>query len=197
MSQLYQVDVQVDDEFIEQLSGGTDLQEGAGQESGLSQNSVRVAAIATLKAHDLEQGTMTIVLANDAEVQALNLSFLGIDAPTDVLSFPSFDHSPLETPTEDKSYNAPRDLPPELEAEQAAYLGDLVIAFPYASKQAVQHQRTLAEELSLLVVHGTLHLLGYDHVTVEEENEMWAVQADILGTLGMVVPVESRVVEDE
>lgn len=188
MSQSYQVNVQVDDEFIEQLSGATS--EG---DSGVTQNTLRVAAVATLKMHDLGHGMMTIVLTGDAEVQALNLSFLGIDAPTDVLSFPNH-NSPAEPslPDSPRGHAEPVDLPPELAAEQEAYLGDLVIALPYARKQAVQHQRTLAEELSLLVVHGTLHLLGYDHVTVEEENEMWATQADVLGSLGMVVPVESR-----
>lgn len=189
MSQNYQINVQVDDEFIDQLNGSQLSDDG--KEGGLTQNTLSIAAIATLKEHDLAQGTMTIVLAEDAEVQSLNLTYLGIDAPTDVLSFPSQDDS-MQDPNM-QAPNMPLELPPELAAEQAAYLGDLVIAFPYSKKQAEQNQRTLAEELSLLVVHGTLHLLGYDHVTVKEEQEMWSVQADILASLGMVVPVESRV----
>jgi len=180
----YQVNVQIDDEFIEQLNSSADSEEG-----GVTQNTLRIAAITTLKMHDLGQAIMTIVLTDDAEVQALNLSFLGIDAPTDVLSFPYF-NTPNNAPTD-----IPLDLPPELAVEQRTYLGDLIIALPYIRRQAVQHQRTLAEELSLLIIHGTLHLLGYDHATVEEEHEMWTVQADVLSTLGMVVPVESRVGE--
>lgn len=180
MSQQYQINVQIDDEYLEYFDG----------RANLTQNTLSAAAIATLKDHAIERGIITIVLTHDDEVQTLNRSFLGIDSPTDVLSFPSRNQPQADAPHENPNQFV---LPPELAAEQAAYLGDLVIALPYTEKQAVQHQRTLTEEISLLVVHGTLHLLGYDHLTVEEEREMWKTQAEILGTLGMVVPVESRV----
>lgn len=183
MSQQYQINVQIDDEYLEYFDG----------RANLTQNTLSAAAIATLKSDTIERGIITIVLTNDDEVQALNRAFLGVDSPTDVLSFPS-QNKPQDELNADDPHTSPKQLvlPPELAVEQAAYLGDLVIALPYTKKQADQQQRTLTEEISLLVVHGTLHLLGYDHLTVEEEREMWKTQAEILGTLGMVVPVESR-----
>lgn len=179
MNPRFQIHVQIDDDYLP-LFDGTD---------GLAQNTLVAAARTTLEAHDLEHGTATIVVTSDEEIQTLNRSFLGIDAPTDVLSFPTQNHHDPELP---HSHEAALDLPPELAREQVAYLGDLLIALPYVKKQAAQHSRPLREELSLLVVHGTLHLLGYDHVTAEEEQEMWTTQADILAKLGMVVPVESH-----
>jgi probable rRNA maturation factor len=96
----------------------------------------------------------------------VNRQFRGIDAPTDVLSFPA-DEPPIEIDDE----------PP--------YLGDLIIAYPYASEQAARQGHTLSDSLSLLVVHGTLHLLGYDHDTPEHRAEMWAAQDAALTALGI------------
>jgi probable rRNA maturation factor len=75
-------------------------------------------------------------------------------------------------------------LPPELAEELDRHLGDVVIAYPYAERQAQQFGNSAAAELRLLAVHGTLHLLGYDHASPEEEEEMWAVQEAILAPLG-------------
>ncbi|HRL12447.1 MAG TPA: rRNA maturation RNase YbeY [Aggregatilineales bacterium] len=116
---------------------------------------------------------VSVVITDNDGVAALNLEYRGIDAPTDVLSFPS---EPL-----------PEELRDALgdEDEDAAYLGDLVIAFPYASAQAEREQHALDDSLGLLVVHGTLHLLGYDHDTPERKAVMWAAQARALETLGI------------
>jgi probable rRNA maturation factor len=64
------------------------------------------------------------------------------------------------------------------------YLGDVVISFPRAQAQAQERGHSTAEELDLLVVHGVLHLLGYDHADVEERDRMWAVQQQVLNQLG-------------
>lgn len=189
MSQRFQIHVQIDDEYLV-LFDGTD---------GLTQNTLSAAALATLGAHDLDNGTVTIVVTSNDEIQRFNHSFLGIDEPTDVLSFPAHEHSHSEHShsihSSDEAspvLNTLLDLPAELAHQQATYLGDLLIALPYTRNQAARHLRPLREELSLLVVHGTLHLLGYDHLTADEEREMWTTQADILAKLGMVVPVESH-----
>jgi probable rRNA maturation factor len=113
------------------------------------------------------KSSLTIVLATDEAVRALNQQHRGIDAPTDVLSFPA------------------ADLPPEVIEEETPYLGDLVIAFPYASEQAQTLQHDINDSFALLVIHGTLHLLGYDHDTPENRAEMWAEQAKILQQLGI------------
>jgi probable rRNA maturation factor len=105
--------------------------------------------------------TLTVVITDNEAVAELNHQYRGIDSPTDVLSFPA-DEPPIEIPDE----------PP--------YLGDLIIAYPYASAQAERENHPLQDSLALLVVHGTLHLLGYDHDTPENRAEMWAAQETAL-----------------
>ncbi len=116
------------------------------------------------KAH--ADSSISVVLVDDAYVQSLNHQFRGIDAPTDVLSFPA-DEPPVEI----------EDEPP--------YLGDLIIGYPYASAQAAREGHNLDDSLALLVVHGTLHLLGYDHDTPEHKAQMWAAQETALIALGV------------
>jgi len=109
---------------------------------------------------------LTIVLSSDDEVCALNRRFRRVNAPTDVLSFPA-------------------DEPPFAAAPEPRYLGDIVIAFPYAAAQAEREGFSLGDNLMLLVVHGTLHLLGFDHDTTENRQSMWAVQEQILRRLNI------------
>lgn len=106
---------------------------------------------------------LTIVIDNDKEIQKLNYQFLGVDAPTDVLSFPSDETDP-ET--------------------QLQYLGDIIISYPRALAQAEAAGESVSDELQLLVVHGVLHLLGFDHAEPEEKAEMWAAQQAVLNSLG-------------
>lgn len=105
---------------------------------------------------------LSILLTDDSALQALNLQFMGIDAPTDVLSFPAEEIDP-ET-------NRP-------------YLGDIAISYPRALAQAQAGGHPVAHELQLLTVHGVLHLLGYDHAEPEEKAHMWQVQSQILASL--------------
>jgi probable rRNA maturation factor len=106
---------------------------------------------------------LTIVLTGDETLQDLNLRFMGVDAPTDVLSFPSGERDPETGET---------------------YLGDILISCPRAETQAQQGGHTLLAELQLLAVHGTLHLLGHDHASDEEKARMWAAQGEILQAIG-------------
>jgi len=117
------------------------------------------------------QGDITILITDDERVAELNQRYLGKEGPTDVLSFPAND------PNASDGFV----LPPG----EAAYLGDILIALPYTQRQAERLGRPLADELALLVVHGVLHLLGYDHATPEEKATMWARQNAILAALGM------------
>lgn len=134
----------------------------------LDPSALERAARATLGAHDMGDGELTIVVTDDAEVQQMNRDYRGIDKPTDVLSFPFDDDG----------------LPEDID-DEAEYLGDVVIAYPYTVAHAIRDGYSSDDSLSLMVVHGTLHLLGYDHDTPEERAEMWQVQADILRTLGI------------
>ncbi|NWF63173.1 MAG: rRNA maturation RNase YbeY [Chloroflexi bacterium] len=107
---------------------------------------------------------LSIVLTDDRQLHELNLDYLGVDAPTDVLSFPA------------------GEIDPETET---LYLGDIAISIPRALQQAQNGGHSLEAEVQLLVVHGALHLLGYDHSTDEEKNVMWAEQAKVLERLGL------------
>ena len=126
---------------------------------------LRQAINATLQLtqHD-GAAALSVVITDNAQVQALNLQYRGIDAPTDVLSFPS-------------------DIPAMPDADDLPYLGDLVIAYPYAEAQAKREGHAMVDSLCLLVIHGTLHLLGYDHDTPENKATMWAIQARVLSHL--------------
>lgn len=128
------------------------------------------AAIAVLKRHDVEADSeMSVVISTNDAVHQLNLQHRDVDAPTDVLSFPA------------------DPLPPELRelSDDALYLGDLIIAHDYALEQALREKHDFMDSLSLLVIHGTLHLLGYDHDTPDNRAEMWASQAEALTELGI------------
>jgi probable rRNA maturation factor len=113
---------------------------------------------------DSVDADMTIVLTDDAQLHELNREFLGMDAPTDVLSFPASESDP-ETGT--------------------PYLGDILISIPRAAQQAQAAGHTVEAEVQLLVVHGTLHLMGYDHAEAEEKARMWSAQAEVLSRLGL------------
>jgi probable rRNA maturation factor len=107
---------------------------------------------------------MTIVLTDDDQLHELNREYLGVDAPTDVLSFPAAESDP-ETGT--------------------TYLGDILISIPRATQQAQAAGHSIEDEVQLLVVHGTLHLLGHDHATAAEKARMWHAQAEVLSGLGL------------
>jgi len=121
------------------------------------------AALAALT-HQSAEGDLTIVLSDDEELHRLNRDFLGVDAPTDVLSFPASETDP-ET--------------------GAAYLGDIILSIPRADAQAQAAGHPLVDEARLLVVHGVLHLLGHDHAELEEKAKMWMAQAEIMDGLGL------------
>ena len=102
---------------------------------------------------------ITIILMDDAQIHELNKQYRGIDAPTDVLSFPSGDTDP---------------------DSNRLYLGDVVISYPRAQAQAEAGGHPVEAELQLLVVHGVLHLSGYDHIEEQGKSRMSAAQAEIL-----------------
>lgn len=113
---------------------------------------------------------LAVVLTSDDEMQRMNHEFLGVDEPTDVLSFPD---------EEDEGF--------PVEDDAAPYLGDIAIGMETALRQAAEHNHTLDAELAHLLVHGILHLCGYDHVTgPEDEARMRSREEHYLGDLGAV-----------
>jgi probable rRNA maturation factor len=107
---------------------------------------------------------MSIVLTDNEHLQELNLNYLGIDAPTDVLSFPASETDP---------------------ESGVRYLGDILISIPRAQSQADAAGHPLESEVQLLVIHGVLHLLGHDHAEPEDKARMWKAQSGILDALGL------------
>lgn len=124
----------------------------------------RAAQAALAHRSESPESELTIVLTDDARMQELNRDYLGIDSPTDVLSFPASETDP---------------------DTGARYIGDILISLPYAVRSAQKAGHPLEAEVQLLVVHGVLHLLGHDHAEADEKARMWKAQAEILESLGL------------
>jgi probable rRNA maturation factor len=145
------IHVQIDEVFVTQVSAEW----------------LTAAAQAALEAEGHTTGTLTIVVTGDETLRALNRTYLGVDASTDVLSFGG----------ESPDFVSPPD--------SEVYWGDVLIAYPQAQAQAAAANHAIQAELALLVVHGVLHLLGYDHVRPEDKEVMWERQARVLSQLGL------------
>lgn len=109
---------------------------------------------------------LSILLVDTDYMTDLNHRWMGADGPTDVLAFPldeiSADHAPGDN------------------GGEPTMLGDIVLCPEVAGRQAVAAGHSAADEMALLTVHGTLHLLGYDHAEPEEEREMFGLQSRLL-----------------
>ena len=112
-----------------------------------------------------------LVITTQERVQELNRSYRGEDRPTDVLAF-YMTPAAGEIETESPSFVAPPD--------GVLHLGEVIISYPQAVIQAREHQHSLKKEIAILIIHGVLHLLGYDHDKPEPERQMWAREAEIL-----------------
>jgi probable rRNA maturation factor len=149
--------------FADELEITVEVQVAPAFAGAVSEERLQQIAESVLR-HEARPGQMTVVVTDDVGIQQLNRDFLGIDAPTDVLSF-----------------SAQEDGSPFVGAPEASsYLGDVIISYPQAVTQAEEVGHPVGQEIDLLVVHGTLHLLGYDHVSDEERAAMWARQDQIL-----------------
>jgi probable rRNA maturation factor len=111
------------------------------------------AVRAALRNESIDAGEVSVTLLDNAEIAAMNASFLQHEGPTDVISFPLYE-------------------------EEEDVVGDIYIGFDVARRQALASGITLEEELVRLTVHGTLHVVGYDHPEDEErlDSEMWELQ---------------------
>jgi probable rRNA maturation factor len=134
----------------------------------------RAAAAAFGAVHPNTRGAeASVILTDNARVRVLNNLYRGRDEPTDVLSFPILDQGA-----------AAASAPPG----QPVLLGDIVIAFETAAADAAASDKSLSDHLSHLVVHGMLHLCGYDHLAEAEANEMERLETHVLAGLGVSDP---------
>ncbi len=113
-----------------------------------------------LKEEKLENVEFNIIFIDNPRIHEINLTYRGVDRPTDVISFALEDNKTI-------------DLGVRL-------LGDIYISIDKAKEQATSFGHSLRREISFLAVHGLLHLLGYDHMTEEEEKVMFAKQEELL-----------------
>jgi len=129
----------------------------------VSPDMIRRSALETLRQMEQPLETfLAVVVTDDAKLLALNQKYLGFDETTDVLSFPSGEIDP---------------------DTGGVNLGDVIISYPRAAKQAKVAGHSVAVELQVLTVHGVLHLMGYDHANSDEKQEMWEAQAKILSEI--------------
>ncbi len=110
-------------------------------------------------------GDVCVLVTDAEEIQRLNAGYRHIDRVTDVLTFPAWEGDAILCPPD-------------------GYLGDIAICFERAQEQAEEYGHSLSRELAFLAVHGSLHLLGYDHMTPQDETIMTAKQEAILNDLG-------------
>ncbi|WP_371420396.1 rRNA maturation RNase YbeY [Tardiphaga sp.] len=131
-----------------------------------------IEAAAAMVDTDTADAELAIMLTDDAGIRTLNQNWRGIDKPTNVLSFPA-----LQPP---EGADEPDDMP--------RMLGDIAIAYETTRREADEEDKTFANHLSHLAIHGFLHLVGYDHEKDDEAEEMEALEREILATLGIPDP---------
>ena len=126
-----------------------------------------VAKVLTAAADEVkESGMVSVSFVTDEEIHALNRDYRDVDRPTDVLSFSQL---------EGESFPSPMDK----------WLGDVVISVPTAYKQSLEYGHSVEREIGFLLVHGFLHLIGYDHEDEESERTMFELQERVLTRMGL------------
>jgi probable rRNA maturation factor len=137
----------------------------------LAPREVRKLADRLLAELDLEHAELSVLITNDDTIHELNRRHRGKDRPTDVLAFPLATAAELRAPRRAVAPGVPR------------LLGDVVISLDTAARQARGRKRELFAEVRFLLVHGVLHLLGYDHGTRSEKREMDALARRLVRAL--------------
>lgn len=126
------------------------------------------AAFAEAEVEEGQSAELSLVFTDDAAIRTLNAEWRGKDKPTNVLSFPAFQVAPGDP------------LPP--------MLGDIVLAYETVAREAGEENKPLENHITHLIIHGLLHLLGYDHETDEEAEEMEALERQALARLAIPDP---------
>lgn len=135
-----------------------------------------------------EPGSVTVVLTDDEELEDLNVAHMGHDGPTDVLSFPMLEPGVFHRTGPEDARPRPRSMRAPRHRRPRTHIGDIAISVERAAEQADQGRGgqtgdvrwSLADELRLLVIHGTLHLCGWDHAEPADEAAMRALEQTLL-----------------
>lgn len=126
---------------------------------------------------------IAVRLTTDAEVQTLNRDYREKDKPTNVLSFPMLEREELDELLTRHARES---------AEQEILLGDIVLAHETCAREAAEKNIPLADHAAHLIVHGTLHLLGYDHMGDAEALEMETIERQVMAALGLHDPYDDE-----
>ena len=124
------------------------------------------SAVSAALANGGVRGDVCVLITDAEEIQSLNRTYRKIDRVTDVLTFPAWEGEAILCPPDE-------------------YLGDIAICYERAVDQAEEYNHSLERELAFLAVHGSLHLMGYDHMTKEDEAAMFEKQEEVLVSLGL------------
>ena len=135
-------------------------------EEKIDKSFVRKVVKHTLKKMEAEKSEVNIIFVGSEEIHEINKTYRNVDRPTDVISFALED-------TEDVTVYEER------------VLGDIYICLDKVHEQAKEYGHTEIREMAFLIVHGLLHLLGYDHMIKEEEKIMFGLQEEILNEMGI------------
>lgn len=130
---------------------------------------------AALKSQELEEAEVSLYIVDEAESQELNAQYRGKDKPTNVLSFPADIHEDVGIPL----------------------LGDLVVCAPVVEREAQEQGKTLEAHWAHMLVHGSLHLLGFDHIEDDEAETMEALETEIITGLGFPAPYQDSLTAEE
>lgn len=123
-----------------------------------------------------ENTEMSVTLMDNEHIHEINKKYRGVDKPTDVISFAIEEADPDEVPIilpEDEEFDIPKNI------------GDIMVSMDKVKEQAEYLGHSEDRELGFLVVHGFLHLNGYDHMKEEDEKEMFGLQREILDSYGL------------
>ncbi|MGT2934442.1 rRNA maturation RNase YbeY [Streptococcus castoreus] len=129
-----------------------------------------------------EEKEMSVTFVTNDKSHELNLEYRGIDRPTDVISLEYKPETPVLFNQEDLETDPSL---VDMMAEFDSYIGELFISIDKAHEQAQEYGHSFEREMGFLVVHGFLHINGYDHYTSEEEKEMFTLQEEILTAYGL------------
>ncbi len=140
-----------------------------GLDEGLEVGWLEAVARQVLEAEKISaQAELGLFITTGKRVKQLNRDYLGEDEPTDVLAFSAREGA-------GQSFVPPPD--------GILHLGEVIVSYPQAVIQAGEHQHSIKKEIAILIIHGVLHLLGYDHDELEQERQMRAREAELLGVI--------------
>ncbi|APX13663.1 rRNA maturation RNase YbeY [Tateyamaria omphalii] len=140
----------------------------------------QTAIAATVEHQDIPEASVSVLACDDTRIAALNADFRGKQMPTNVLSWPEEDLGSEEAGA------APH--PPVPDPGGTLSLGDIAIAYDTCARESAEQGKPFDAHVTHLLVHGTLHLLGYDHIRDLDATRMEALEVEILGKLGLPDP---------